>query len=163
MKKISFHIPEQLDRRKAYTWLASWFGCGFLNPAPGTWGSLGALPFGIVIYAYGGIFSLFVCAVIITIIGLWAADLFDKDMGGHDSKMIVIDEVAGQWIAMLPAMGNPFLILLSFFFFRFFDILKPGPIGWADKNLEGAKGVMFDDVIAGIFAAFIIFGITIVI
>lgn len=159
MKKINFYIPDKLDRKAPHTWLASWFGCGFLNPAPGTWGSLGALPFGILIYAYGGTVTLFICSILITLIGLWASDKFDNDMGGHDSKMIVIDEVAGQWIAMLPAFGNPLLIGLSFLLFRFFDILKPGPIGWIDKNMEGAKGVMYDDVLAGIFAAVIILGI----
>lgn len=157
MKKINFYIPDQLDRKAPYTWLASWFGCGFLNPAPGTWGSLGALPFGILIYAYGGIVTLLIFSILITLTGLWASEKFDHDMGGHDSKMIVIDEVAGQCIAMIPAMGNPFLILLSFLLFRFFDILKPGPIGWIDKNLSGAKGVMYDDVLAGLFAALIIF------
>ena len=156
---IKFTIPEQLDLKKPYTWLASWFGCGFLNPAPGTWGSLGALPFGILIYALGGQVALLCAAVIITVIGLWAADKFDRDMGGHDSKMIVIDEVAGQWIALIPAALNPFLIIVAFILFRFFDILKPWPIGYIDKNVSGAAGVMFDDVVAGIFAAICVLGV----
>lgn len=157
---IKFNIPEQLNTKKPHTWLASWFGFGFLSPAPGTWGSLGALPFGILIYALGGEIYLLCAAVIITIIGLWAADRFDKDMGGHDSKMIVIDEVAGQWIALIPAALNPFLIIIAFITFRFFDILKPWPIGYIDKHVKGAAGVMFDDVVAGIFAAICVMGVS---
>jgi len=151
--KLNFHIPKELNRKKLYTWLASWFGCGFINPAPGTWGSLGAIPFGIAIYILGGTISLTIATIAITIIGLWAAHHFDKDMDGHDSKMIVIDEVAGQWIALIPAALNPILIIIAFATFRFFDILKPFPIGMIDKKAPGAWGVMFDDVVAGIFAA----------
>ncbi len=149
---IQFHIPEELDRKKSYTWLASWFGSGFLKPAPGTWGSLAAIPFGIALFAIGGEQLLAVSAAIITIIGLWAAHKFDADMDGHDSKMIVIDEVAGQWIALIPAALNPLLILFAFIMFRFFDILKPWPINFIDKKIGGAAGVMFDDVLAGLFA-----------
>ncbi len=151
--KLGFHIPKELDRRKPYTWIASWFGAGFINPAPGTWGSLAALPFGVAIFALGGAQALTVAAIMITLIGLWAAHHFDKDMDGHDSKMIVIDEVAGQWIALIPAALNPLLILVAFIMFRFFDILKPWPIGFIDKKINGAAGVMFDDVVAGLFAA----------
>lgn len=150
---IKFKIPEQLDKSKPYVWLASWFGSGFLSPAPGTWGSLAAIPFGIVIFALGGKIALATAAVIVTIIGLWAAHHFDKDMDGHDSKMIVIDEVAGQWIAMIPAALNPLMIILSFILFRFFDILKPFPISFIDKRVQGALGVMLDDILAGYVAA----------
>ncbi len=156
---INFKIPKKLDKHAPYTWLASWFGCGFINPAPGTWGSLGALPFGIVIYLLSGAYGLAVSAVIITIIGLWAADKFDKAMNGHDSKMIVIDEVAGMWIALIPAALNPALIIIAFIAFRFFDILKPYPISYLDQKVEGAVGVMADDVLAGIFAAICVIGI----
>ncbi len=153
---LSFHIPEKLDRSKAYTWLASWFGCGFINPAPGTWGSIGALPFGVALYAIGDWWLLLIAAVFITIVGLWSAHLFDQALDGHDSKMIVIDEVAGQWIAMIPAALNPALIVLSFIFFRFFDILKPWPVSFFDQKVKGAVGVMGDDIIAGIMAAIVV-------
>ncbi len=156
---IRFHIPNSLNLTKSYTWLASWFGSGFINPAPGTWGSIAAIPFGVAIYHFGGAPSLALAALFITIIGLWAAHHFDKDMDGHDSKMIVIDEVAGQWIALIPAALNPWLILTAFVFFRFFDILKPWPINVIDKKLGGAAGVMFDDIIAGLFAAICVLAI----
>ena len=149
---LSFDIPPQLDRKQPYTWLASWFGCGFINPAPGTWGSLGALPFGILIYAAGGAYALSLAVIVITLIGFWASDKFDKAMDGHDSKMIVIDEVAGQWIALIPAALNPSLIIFAFISFRFFDILKPWPISFLDKKVKGTPSVMGDDIVAGLFA-----------
>ncbi len=150
---LNFKVPEQLDKKKPFVWVASWFGFGFINPAPGTWGSLGALPFGVAIFALGGVNALMVAAVIATLVGLWAADRFDKAMDGHDSKMIVIDEVAGQWIALIPAALNPALILFAFIAFRFFDILKPWPVSFFDKKVAGAVGVMGDDVLAGLMAA----------
>ena len=153
---INFKIPSQLDRNKTYTWLASWFGSGFINPAPGTWGSLAALPFGIVIYMIGGVAFLALAAIIVTIIGLWAADCFDKAMDGHDSKMIVIDEVVGQWLALIPAALNPYLIFIAFIAFRFFDILKPWPISFFDREVKGSAGVMGDDIVAGLFAGIVV-------
>ncbi len=160
---INFEIPEKLDRKHPATWIASWFGCGFMNPAPGTWGSLGALPFGIAISALTGTYGLGIAALIIIVIGIWAADKFDKAMDGHDSKMIVIDEVAGQWIALIPAALNPTLIIIAFISFRFFDILKPWPICLLDKKIKGAWGVMSDDVVAGFFAALCVVGAQILI
>ncbi len=154
--KLAFKIPEQLDKKELYVWLASWFGCGFIKPAPGTWGSLGALPFGIILLIYGGLPLLGLSTIIITAIGFWSATKFDEAMGGHDSKMIVIDEVAGQWIALIPCALNPMLIIISFISFRFFDILKPYPINMIDKQVPGAAGVMGDDLIAGLFAAAIV-------
>lgn len=157
--KVSFHIPLQLDKRKPHVWLASWFGCGFINPAPGTWGSLGALPFGVMIHMYGGVYTLAIATVVITVIGFWASTKFDRDMNGHDSKMIVIDEVAGQWLALIPAGLNPLLIALSFLFFRFFDIVKPWPVSHFDRNVKGALGVMGDDILAGIMAMALLYGL----
>lgn len=141
--------------------LASWLGSGFLKPAPGTWGSLAALPFGLALSYYSGITGLLLGIALIFIIGLWSAAIFEEQSGVHDDKRIVIDEVAGQWIALIPAAFNPLLILLAFISFRFFDILKPWPIGYIDKKVEGAFGVMFDDIIAGIFAGFIVLGVRI--
>jgi phosphatidylglycerophosphatase A len=153
---LNYSIPEKLDRSKAYTWIASWFGCGFINPAPGTWGSLGALPFGIAFYMLGGSPLLAIAAACITVLGLWAADRFDKAVDGHDSKMIVIDEVAGQWMALIPAALNPYLVLVAFIAFRFFDIIKPWPACFFDKKIKGAVGVMGDDIVAGLYAAAVV-------
>ncbi len=159
--KLNYKVPQELDTKKPYVWLASWFGSGFISPAPGTWGTLGAIPFGIIIYALSGAYGLAIATIIITVIGLWAADKFDNAMNGHDSKMIVIDEVAGMWIALIPAALNPVLILIAFIAFRFFDILKPYPISYIDKKVKGASGVMGDDILAGIFASICVIGVEI--
>lgn len=161
--KISYKVPEGINPKQNFAIWATWFGCGYLNPAPGTWGTLGAIPFGILFYALGGPILLFVAVCVIIPLGLWAAHNFGKASGDHDSKMIVIDEVAGMWIALIPAALNPFLIIVAFLAFRFFDILKPWPISFFDKKMENAAGVMLDDVVAGIFAALCVIGINILI
>lgn len=150
MMKVNFKDPA--------IWIATWFGCGLMKPAPGTWGTIGALPFGIFILAFGGMPALVVAVVLTCIVGYWAAERFEEQVGEHDSGAIVIDEVVGVWIALIPtALSIPYVIA-AFLLFRFFDILKPWPISWADKKLPGAFGVMADDIIAGIFAALILVG-----
>ena len=76
-----------------------------------------------------------------------------------DSGMIVIDEAVGLWIAMIPCVLTPLSVGLAFVLFRVFDILKPFPIGWLDKRVNGATGVMIDDVLAGIYAALVLIGL----
>lgn len=160
MQRPTFQIPDGLDRKKPHIWLASWFGCGFISPAPGTWGTIGALPFGMIIISLGGVPALAIATILITTLGLWAAHCFDAEMDGHDSKMIVIDEVAGMWIALLPTALNPLLVILSFVLFRAFDIAKPWPVRVFDREIGGAAGVMGDDLVAGFMAAFCVWGIS---
>lgn len=150
------------DLKKPSIWLATWFGCGFMRPAPGTWGSVGALPFGIILFAATGLIGFITSIIIVTIVGLWASDKFEKITQTHDNKMIVIDEVAGQWIALLPVFYftgiDSLFIALAFGLFRFFDIIKPWPVSYFDRHVDGALGVMADDLVAGAFAALIISG-----
>lgn len=139
--------------------LATWFGCGLARKAPGTWGTLGALPPGVLLLWLGGWPALLVAAALVSVVGFYAAEVYEKETGTHDSGAIVIDEVAGMWIALGAAVLSPLSILLAFVLFRAFDILKPGPVGWADRKLPGALGVMADDVIAGILAALCVGGL----
>ena len=129
-----------------------------MKPAPGTWGTLGGLPIGILIYAIGGWIALLIAVLVVSVVGYWAAGKFEEQSGEHDNGAIVIDEVAGVWIALIPAALSIPYVIAAFLLFRFFDILKPWPVSWADKKLPGALGVMADDIIAGIFAALIIAG-----
>ena len=76
-----------------------------------------------------------------------------------DPSFVVIDEVAGQWIALLPAGLDPVLFVAGFLAFRLFDIWKPWPVSWADRDVPGALGVMLDDLIAGAYAAAVVYGI----
>lgn len=145
------------------TWLATWFGCGLMPKAPGTWGSLGALPVGLALFHFMGFWNFMIGIILVTLIGYWAADRYDKASGSHDNKAIVIDEVAGQWIALLPVLHfvgiSPLLILCAFVLFRIFDVLKPWPVSFFDKKIGGALGVMGDDVIAGLYAAGCLLGL----
>lgn len=130
--------------------LATWFGAGYLPKAPGTWGSLGALPFAWLIADHGGPWALAIAAIVIFFLGLWASKDFMTRTGAHDPGAIVIDEVAGQWIVLLAAPLDPVAYAVAFGLFRLFDVLKPWPISWADRSIGGAWGVMVDDVLAGL-------------
>lgn len=143
--------------------LATWFYSGLAPKAPGTFGSLAALPFAYFLYNFGGWLFLTTASFIVFLIGWWATAKEIQNKENHDPSEIVIDEVVGQWIALIPLayLSESFtektlaLSFLAFGLFRFFDILKPFPVSWADK-MDTALGVMLDDVIAGIMAALII-------
>ena len=144
--------------------IATFGGVGLIRPAPGTWGSAAALPLGWVLHGLGGFPLLALATFAVAALGWWAARAEEAATGSHDESAIVIDEVAGQWIALWPlSLGlnhagvDPWLFpwpgwLGAFLAFRLFDIWKPGPIGWADRQ-PGATGVMLDDMIAGVAAA----------
>ncbi len=141
--------------------IATFFYVGLLPKAPGTWGSLAALPFAMVLHHLGGFSALLIASFIIFFIGWWATIQETKGQENHDPGEIVIDEIAGQWITLLPASyiftrhDLPLIwpaLVAGFIFFRLFDIFKPWPVSWADRKTT-AFGVMFDDVLAGIMAA----------
>jgi phosphatidylglycerophosphatase A len=143
--------------------IATFFYVGHMRPAPGTWGSLAALPAALVIYLIAGPWGLVLGVILSYGLGVWATGVETRGKDNHDPSEIVIDEVCGQWIALLPiAFGaaNAGVSILAlwpgwiaaFALFRLFDITKWGPIGWADR-MHGPTGVMLDDVIAGVFAA----------
>jgi phosphatidylglycerophosphatase A len=133
--------------------VATWFGCGHLPFAPGTWGSFAALPVAWVIAVTAGPVGLIAAVAVAFCAGLWAADACLKRSGEDDPGSIVIDEVAGQWLTVVAVAPGIMSYGISFLYFRLFDILKPWPISWADRELKGAFGVMADDILAGIFAA----------
>lgn len=132
-------------------------GFSGLSPkAPGTVGSFVALILGLFLLEFVHSSTLFLLSLLITVIAIKQIDIYEKEVGIHDSSEIVIDELAGMWIALSICGINSenFLILapLAFIFFRLFDIYKPSVIGRIDTNVKGGLGVMGDDVIAGIFA-----------
>lgn len=142
------------------TLLATWLGLGLIYPAPGTWGSLGAIPLYLAIYATLGITGCAITTMFLIILGGLAIKKFQTTTNTQDNKMIVIDEVIGQMIALLPAALNPALIICAFIAFRIFDIKKPWPICVIDRNMKTAWGVMLDDIIAGCFAALCVLGLS---
>jgi phosphatidylglycerophosphatase A len=132
--------------------LAIWFGAGSLPKAPGTWGSIFALPIGYAIAFWGNVELLATIAILMFIVGIWASNVTSNEMGVTDPSEIVIDEVVGQWITLLAVPPNIILYFFGFILFRLFDIYKPWPISWADKNIKGGLGIMLDDAIAAIYA-----------
>lgn len=147
------------------TLIATFFHVGFLKPAPGTWGSLAALPLVWALHVLGGPWLLVGAIVAVFLLGLWAVRGYTAMTGVEDPSEVVVDEVVGMWIAMLPVsigaahVGVGILALYpgwiaAFLFFRLFDIVKLGPVRWADDR-DDALGVMLDDVFAGIFAAIV--------
>lgn len=158
IKPLDATLVGKLDFKHPATWLATWFGFGFARPAPGTWGTLAAIPPGLVLLYLGKI-PLLVGIVVVIVLGLWSAKKFEQMTGEHDSSIIVIDEVAGFWITLLAASLTPLSVSLAVMLFRLFDILKPWPISWLDRNLKGPWGVMLDDVAAGVASAVCLLGI----
>lgn len=132
--------------------LSTWFGIGLLPRAPGTWGSLAALPFAWVLAVNYGPLALALAAVIVSFVGWWAASVYVNRTGADDPGEVVIDEVAGQWLALVFVPPDPLLYLAGFAAFRLFDIRKPFPVGWLDRHIGGGLGVMLDDIAAGFYA-----------
>ena len=150
---LPFHHPATL--------IATWFGSGLLPGAPGTWGSLAALPVGALLVMTGGIWALVAGCAIALLLGLWATGLYAEQTAREDPSDVVIDEVAGQWIALIPAGLDPLLFAVAFLAFRAADIAKPWPVGWIDRNVRGAWGVMADDLLAGAYAALVTYGLAV--
>ncbi len=146
--------------------ITTFFYVGLLKPAPGTWGSLAAIPTAWIIHALTGFVGLAVATVVVAGIGWWATRIETTASGEEDPSEIVIDEVLGMFLALWPvSYGAMFAatgfwalwpgILTAFLAFRFFDILKPGPVGLADRRGD-ALGVMLDDAIAGGLAMMVV-------
>ena len=148
------------DWKTPVPWLATWFGCGLIKPAPGTWGTLGGVPAAFLVYHLSDMSTYVLIGFIVILGGTWVCDQYQRQTGKHDADEVVIDEVAGIWIALLPALPDPVFMALAFILFRGLDILKPGPIGWCDKHLKNGWGVMADDLLAGAIAAAVIGGIS---
>lgn len=133
--------------------IATFGGAGLLPKAPGTWGSLAALPFGLGLLWAGGPWLLALGVLAVTAAGWWASAAHAGLTGMDDPGEIVIDEVAGQWIALLPASLAWPDVLTAFLLFRAADIFKPWPASWADRRLHDGLGIMADDLVAGVYAA----------
>ena len=143
--------------------IATWFGSGLLPIAPGTWGSAAALPFAAaIVWASGpaaGPWVLLAASLLAFLVGLWASARYAEACGKDDPGPVVIDEVAGQWLTLVPTGLDPLLYLVGFFAFRVFDVLKPWPANWMDRALKGGLGIMLDDMVAGLYAALVCFGV----
>lgn len=139
-------------RRQPSGLLAHWFGSGLIPVMPGTWGSAAALPFAWAFYAWQGFPLLWIATLLVTLVGVWAAGVYAQAIDSEDPSEVVIDEVAGQWLtfAIIPP-DRWDTLLAGFLLFRFFDILKPWPVRWADHHVHGGRGIMLDDLFAGVY------------
>ena len=140
-------------------WISTWFGSGYLKPAPGTWGTLAALPFAWFIHEAGGQMALLIASILAYLIGIWASGRYSKLTGSHDAGEVVIDEVAGVWLALAAIPLTLASLVIGFLLFRFTDITKPFPANLADKKLSGGFGIMTDDMIAGLYAGLALYGL----
>ena len=139
-------------------------GFSGLSPkAPGTAGSFVSLIIGLFLLEFLHVSTLFLLSLLITVIAIKQIDIYEKEVGMHDGKEIVIDELAGMWITLSICGINSSNILymapIAFIFFRLFDIWKPSFIGKIDRDVKGGLGVMGDDVLAGIAAGIATAGI----
>jgi phosphatidylglycerophosphatase A len=145
-------------RKTPWAWtVATFFGAGLGKPGPGTWGSVAAiLLWGIIALLFhptpnGLLFVTFIGIILSITSGIPAATLAARESGRHDPQFVVIDEVAGQWIALLGSPADFRHGVIAFILFRLFDITKPFPVRHLEK-LPGGWGIVFDDVAAGLYA-----------
>ena len=145
-------LPAGRSLREPMTLISTVGGVGLLPLAPGSWGSLAALPVGYLLGVTGGWLALLAAAAIVSAIGWVAADRYVRATGRDDPPEIVIDEVAAQWLAMTVVPMTLSGLAGAYLVFRLFDTFKPWPASWADSELEGGAGVMLDDLIAGAYS-----------
>lgn len=127
--------------------LAFGFGAGLLPRAPGTWGTLVAFPL-FALAQFGGTMAVLATAILFFVVGVWASGVAGRALGIADHGGIVIDEIAAFLLVLAATPAAFAWWLMAFLLFRMFDIFKPWPIRWADRNIKGGFGVMFDDVLA---------------
>ena len=144
---------------------ATFFGAGLSPKAPGTAGSFATLPLAFLMAYFFGRDGIIIAAIVSFFIGVWATNQLTKNSDEKDPSKVVIDETAGQlmsFVLVAPYLHHnlsvkAFVIyLIGFGFFRLFDIVKMGPVKWADTKVKNAWGVMLDDIFAGIFAAIVL-------
>ena len=138
--------------------LAFGFGSGAASRAPGTWGSLAAIPLWLTI-AWLPFAAYWAVIVVAFVVGIWLCGKTATDLKVHDHGGIVWDEFVGMWIALALIPDNIYGVLMAFALFRFFDVVKPWPISWIDRRAPGGLGIMVDDVVAGFMALGCLFAI----
>jgi phosphatidylglycerophosphatase A len=143
----------KLDPRRPEDLISTFLGVGLVPFAPGTWGSLAALPVAWLIHANLGPLALAAAALLVVGLGSWSAGATMRRTRSDDPGAIVIDEVAGQWLVLAAVPLDLLWYAAGFALFRLFDITKPWPVSWADRQVKGGLGVMLDDVIAAGYAA----------
>jgi phosphatidylglycerophosphatase A len=141
------------DLRNPVHFLAFGFGAGLSPRAPGTCGTLAALPVWWLLATFLPLWGYLLATLAVIAIGPWLCGQTARDLEVHDHGGIVWDEIAGLLVTLVALPVTGMTALLGFVAFRVFDILKPWPISWLDKHVGGGVGIMVDDLLAGVFAA----------
>ena len=136
--------------------LAFGFGSGLMPRAPGTAGTVAAIPL-FMLFSQFGLPGYLVLTLMVSVAGIWICQAASARLGVHDHPGIVWDEFAGYLVTMIPAQSSWVWILPGFLLFRLFDIWKPWPIGWVDKRVRGGSGIMLDDILAGAMASLVLY------
>ncbi len=144
--------------RNPIHFLAFGFGSGAMPFAPGTFGTLAALPIYLLMVPLS-LWAYLAVVVVMTLLGVWLCHVTSRDLGVHDHGGIVWDEIVGYLITMIAAPPGWQWMVAGFVLFRFFDIIKPWPIGWADRRVHGGLGIMLDDVLAAVLAWVVLQGV----
>lgn len=151
-------VPEEkrvkvaVDLRDPAHFIAFGFGSGLAPKAPGTFGTLAAIPIYLLLAQLP--YAAYLGALLLSVVvGVWACGVSARKLGVHDHNGIVWDEVAGFLLTMAVAAPTLANIVAGFLLFRLFDILKPWPIRWLDRQVHGGVGIMADDLLAAVFAA----------
>lgn len=134
------------------------FGSGLLPVAPGTWGTLAAIPVYALLVRFGWVWYALLTGVAF-LLGVYVCDWVSRDLGTHDDSRLVWDEIVGYLITMFLAPPGIMWIALGFVLFRLFDVWKPQPIRWVDARVLGGLGIMLDDVLAALLAFGVLQGI----
>ncbi|OUS37784.1 phosphatidylglycerophosphatase A ['Osedax' symbiont bacterium Rs2_46_30_T18] len=142
-------LPEKLQN--PIHALAFGFGSGLAKKAPGTFGTLAAVPI-FLLLSLLPLWAYLIVVLAACTYGVYLCEKTAEDMQVHDDPSIVWDEFAGFWITMIAIPVSFTTVVIGFALFRFFDILKPWPIDWIDRNVSGGLGIMLDDIVAGLMA-----------
>lgn len=147
--------PVKPNLRNPIHLLAFGFGSGLSPVAPGTMGTLVAVPVYLALQNLP-IVSYLMVVIVLTVLGVYLCQRTALDLNVHDHPGIVWDEIVGYLVTMIAAPAGWIWMLTGFILFRFFDIVKPWPISWIDANIAGGFGIMLDDLVAAIFALMIL-------
>lgn len=161
-QKVTITLNKKAIQTRHQVWHNPWhflafgFGSGLAKVAPGTFGTLAAIPVYLLLIQlpwllYGTL------TLLAFYVGITICQVTSDDLNVHDFSGIVWDEFVGFWITMFLIPFDWKWVLLGFILFRFFDIVKPWPIGYLDKKVQGGLGIMVDDVLAGVYAWFLLF------
>lgn len=152
-----YHVPPLPESvwKNPWHFIAFGFGSGTLPIAPGTFGTLMAVPFYLVMQHWSNL-TYFIVIFIAMLASMWLCTKVSREIGIEDHQGMCIDEFIGYWVTMFAAPQGIVWIITGFILFRLFDIWKPFPIGYVDDKMQSGAGMILDDVLAGVYACIIL-------